>query len=71
MLKGLVLAPFHPDGMGGCRPDGHGDPGRQAEIFPVFPDAGGGVRVGEEGPPQQHDGQDERVTVTASIMTCF
>ena len=59
MLKGLVLAPFDPDGMGGGRPDGHGDPGRQAEIFPDFPDAVIGVRVGEEGPPQQHGGQDD------------
>ena len=45
--------------MGVCRPDRHGNLGRKAEIFPVFPDAGVGVRVGEEGPSQQHDDQDD------------
>jgi len=59
MLSGLIVVPFDPDGMGVCRPDGHGNTGRKAVVFPVFPDAGGGVRVGEEGPPQQHDGQDD------------
>ena len=44
---------------GGFRSGGGRDRGHCAVFFPVFPDVGGDVRVGEEGPSQQRDGQDD------------
>lgn len=47
--------------MGAVRPDRDRGEGLKAGgvVTPSAPDAGGGVRVGEEGPPQQYGGQDD------------
>ncbi|MBG0791770.1 MAG: hypothetical protein H0S80_14865 [Desulfovibrionaceae bacterium] len=60
MCKGLSARPIGLSVMGAFRPDPDRRQSRVAEVFPVFPDAGSGVRVGEEGPPQQNDGQDDK-----------
>lgn len=43
--------------MGAIRP--RWDQGRKVNLFFVDPDAGVGVRIAEEGPSQQRDGQDD------------
>ena len=59
MLKTLSFDPCGVGRMGAIRPDWHRDQGCKTIVRSVDPDAGGGVRIGEEGPSQQHDGQDD------------
>ncbi len=58
MLETLSLDPCLAGGMGAFRHSCR-DQGRKAICFSVNPDAGGGIRVGEERSSQQRGGQDD------------
>ncbi|BDQ37678.1 hypothetical protein SYK_20380 [Pseudodesulfovibrio nedwellii] len=60
MLNGLLSGPYPFGEMGAIRFDGNRDKSLYAVFVSfLFPDAFVGVRVGEEGPPQQRDSQDD------------
>ncbi len=60
MLNGLLSGSYPSGGMGAFRLDRNRDKSLYAVFVSfLFPDARVGVRVGEEGPPQQRDSQDD------------
>ncbi len=58
MLKTLSFGSGSSSGMGAFHFDSGRSQGRCAFFPSTCSDAGGGVRVGEEGPSQQRGGQD-------------